>query len=224
MPASASASCGASQYTPVPSIAAADTPCPRSQPASSRRPDGSASKRRVSAAGGPPAPLSLTVAVISILCTSRPAARAWTTCSSSFTIANASCPKRGCEGGRTGRRWKTRACGAVAVCCSSTARGRAHSGARGRPVGSVSTRGHQVPPLKVTTSAPRLRRHSPRPRSPFHAPRGGRSPTMTVSTSAGRRVATEPTERSSSPCTIGPARDASELGDVLLRTDPGRRE
>ena len=61
---------------------------------------------------------------------------------------------RGCEGGRTGRRCETRAHGAVAVCCSSTARGRAHSGARCRPVGSVSKRGHQVPPLKVTTSAP----------------------------------------------------------------------
>ena len=98
------------------------------------------------------------------------------------------------EGGRTGRRGNSRAVGAVAVCCSSTARGRAQSGARCLPVGSVSQRGNTVPPLcGRPRSRPRL--YSARSNRvpavacrPFHAP-GWVGTTMDVSHQGWRKAA-----------------------------------
>ena len=72
-------------------MAAAVTPCPHSHSVMARRPSGSALNSRVAVRAGPlPASHNRTVAVTCILCTSRPAARAQTTCMSSVHMVSLS--------------------------------------------------------------------------------------------------------------------------------------
>ena len=67
-------------------MTAASTPCPLNQAAISSSALGTVAKQRVSTMGAPDASHRRTVAVISILCTSRPAARGQTICMPSVFI------------------------------------------------------------------------------------------------------------------------------------------
>ena len=106
---------------PVASRAAALTRCPRSHSASASRPLGKALKVRVRTSASAAGRATRTVAVICILCTSSPAARAWMTWS--VSVCTMGLPPVGgwigVEAGTFGQpTHNPEGCGAF--CCTST--------------------------------------------------------------------------------------------------------